>query len=244
MPAAALAALCLLCVAALPLVHPTGRHTSRPTLAAGLAEVGRALWSLAASRAGLTAIVLMLIPVGSGAAQQLWAAVAGDWRAGAGEVALANGVLGGLASLAGSVVGGRLCDRVDRKTAYCLFGLALCACAAAMAVLPRTPGVFVAMTLVYAVVLGACYAAYGAVVLEVIGPGAAATKFQLLASLSNVPIALLIGWDGVFHDRGGASGMLWGEAAVGVAGVLLYLLLAALIRTVQPTWRVQLRPGA
>lgn len=231
LPAAALTALCVLCTAALPFVHPTLAMHERPALKDGLADVGRALWALAASRAGLTAIVLMLMPIGSGAAQTLWAAVAGDWRAGAGTVALVNGALGGLASLIGSVVGGRLCDRLDRKTAYCLFGLALCGTAAAMAVLPRSPATFVVMTLAYAVVLGACYAAYGAVVLEVIGTSAAATKFQLLASASNVPIALLIGWDGVFHDRGGAGAMLWGEAAVGVAGILAFFALARLVAT-------------
>lgn len=229
-PAAALAALCLACTAVLPLVRPFVAGSERLTPLAGIKEIGRSLWALGASRAGLTVIVLMLVPVGSGAAQSLWAAVAGDWRAGAGTVALVNGVLGGLASLVGSVVGGRLCDRIDRKLAYCLFGLALAATTAAMAVLPRTPASFVGMTLAYAVVLGACYAAYGAVVLEVVGVRAAATKFQLLASLSNVPIALLIGWDGAFHDRGGSRAMLWGEALVGVAGVLAFLLLAGALK--------------
>lgn len=225
LPAAALAAACVACAAALPLVHPSVERPPRPALAAGLADVGGALWALGRSRAGLVAMVLMLMPVGSGAAQQLWSAVAGDWRAGAGTVALVNGALGGVASLVGSVVGGRWCDRMDRKAAYCLFGLALCATAAAMALLPRSPATFTGMTLAYAVVLGGCYAAYGAVVLEVVGTSAAATKFQLLASLSNVPIALLIGWDGAFHDRGGATAMLLGEAAVGVAGVAAYLAL-------------------
>lgn len=240
LPAAALATLCLACTVALPFVHPTLARPQRPAFTAELAAVGRALWVLSASRAGLTVIVLMLMPVGSGAAQNLWAAVAGDWRADGGTVALVNGALGGVASLVGSVIGGRLCDRLDRKTAYCLFGLALCVTSVAMAVLPRTPATFVVMTLVYALVLGACYAAYGAVVLEVIGTSAAATKFQLLASLSNVPIALLIGWDGVFHDRGGAGAMLWGEAAVGVAGILAFI---ALTRGLGAARRM-LRPAA
>ena len=172
----------------------------------------------------------MLMPIGSGGAQQLWPSIAGDWHASATQVALVNGAMGGVASLIGCVAGGALCDRLDRKTAYCLYGLCLGVTAVAMAVLPRTSITFVVMTLVYAFVLGACYAAYGAVVLEVIGTTAAATKFQLLSAASNVPIALLTGWDGQLHDWRGAGGMLWGEAAIGAAGVALFGLVAAAMR--------------
>ena len=38
---------------------------------------------------------------------------------------------------------------------------------------------------------GAGYAAYSAVVLEVIGRGAAATKFNLMASVANVPVTFM-----------------------------------------------------
>lgn len=236
-PGAAVAIICLLCVAALPLVHPAHPTESRPAVLKGIIDVVRALWSLSVSRAGLLVIVLMLMPIGSGGAQNLWAAVAGDWRANADVVALVNGVLGGIASLIGGVIGGKLCDHLDRKTAYCLYGVALCGVVVLMALLPRTPGVFVAMTLGYAVVLGACYAAYTAVVLEVIGTAAAATKFQLLSAVSNVPIALIVGWDGWLHDWRGANGMLFGEAAIGVAGILLFMAFARGTRGLQLPFR-------
>src|SRR2546423_1015835 len=78
--------------------------------------------------------------------------------------------------------------------------------AALMALAPRTEMMFVAFTCVYAFVMGFCYAAFGAVVLEAIGAGAAATKYNLLAGISNAPIIYQTMIDGWGHDRWGASG--------------------------------------
>jgi PAT family beta-lactamase induction signal transducer AmpG len=69
------------------------------------------------------------------------------------------------------------------------------------------------------------------VVLEAIGKGAAATKFNLLAAASNVPIAAMTDVDGLFHDRYGTSAMLYGEAAVALLAIAGFALLA---RTTQP----------
>src|SRR5258708_5460194 len=77
------------------------------------------------------------LPIGTGAASGLWSAVADEWRASADTVALATGVASGLVSAGGCFLGGWLCDRMDRKTAYGLFGVLLAVCAAAMALAPR-----------------------------------------------------------------------------------------------------------
>ena len=52
-----------------------------------------------------------------------------------------------------------------------------------------TQVMFVVFTSLYAFVLGLCYAAFGAVTLETIGTGAAATKYNIIAGISNIPIA-------------------------------------------------------
>lgn len=221
-PGVATGLICLVCLLALPLVKLDERVERRLQLVVEMKGIVRELVLLLRSRRAVLAIILMLLPIGSGGAQNLWAAIAGDWRASADLVALVNGAVGGIASLVGALVGGWLCDRLDRPTAYCLFGLAVAAAAGAMALLPRAPSVFVTMTIVYAFALGACYAAYSAVVLEAIGREAAATKFQLLAAASNVPIALMTTWDGRLHDWRGATGMLVGEVVFCVAGVVLF----------------------
>lgn len=217
---AALAALCIACAAGLLWVDEPERPARPSRHFESVRELIADVWSLARSRLGFLVLILMVLPIGSGGASGVWAAIASEWRVGGDMVALVAGVLGGVASLVGAVAGGYICDRMDRRTAYCVFGLALAAVAVAMALLPRNPGVFISATLAYATVLGACYAGYSAAVLEAIGKGAAATKFNLLASVSNLPVAFMTATDGVLHDRYGSSGMLYGEAGVAVLAVI------------------------
>ncbi len=218
-PGRRLACSAIACVAALLLVDEPDRPTPKPYSAA-LKAVLKDVWAITRSRAGVLVLLLMLLPIGSGGAQGVWAAIAGEWKVGGDTVALVNGVLGGLASLVGALAAGFLCDRMDRKTAYCAFGVALAAVAVVMALAPRSPIVFVTATLAYALVLGACYAAYSATVLEAIGKGAAATKFNFMSSVSNIPVAAMTTADGMFHDRYGSSGMLYGEAGLAVLAVI------------------------
>jgi hypothetical protein len=91
---------------------------------------------------------------------------------------------------------------------------------------PRTESTFVIFTLVYAFSLGFCYASWGAVVLEAIGKGAAATKYNLLASISNMPIAYMTIADGWGQEKWGSGGMLYTEAVCALAAVALFGLVA------------------
>jgi hypothetical protein len=71
------------------------------------------------------------------------------------------------------------------------------------------------------------------------GLGAAATKFSLFASLSNMPIAYMTSIDGWAYERRGAAGMLYTEAVMGAVGLVLFLgvlvVLPARRRTAQST---------
>jgi MFS family permease len=155
------------------------------------------------SRAGLLALIVCFLPIGSGAASNLWSVMAGDWHASANTVALVNGGLGGLASAAGCLLGGWVCDRLERKTAYCLFGLLQVVLAVVMALAPRASQLHRAGS-AYNVAVGMAYAGFSALVLEVIGRGAAATKYNIMASLSNVPIGYVTWIDGQAYERWGA----------------------------------------
>jgi MFS family permease len=230
---AVLAVMCVACAAALwfvdePVREARGRHYFE-----GVKDLGRDVWAVSRSRLGFLVLLLMLLPIGSGGAQGVWAAIASEWHAGAETVALINGVMSGVASLIGAVLAGYVCDWIDRRWAYCLFGLALAAVAIVMALLPRTPMVFIASTLTYALVLGACYAAYSAAVLEAIGKGAAATKFNLLSAVSNIPIAFMTAKDGQLHDWYGSNGMLFGEAGAAIVAVIGFGLFVRLTRGVR-----------
>ena len=192
------------------------------------------LWRLARSRPGALALLVCFMPIASGAASNLWSAVAGDWRAGANTVALVNGAMSGVLSAAGCMVGGWLCDRLEHRTAYCLFGLGLAACALAMAEAPRDPAQFVVWTSVYSFVTGLGFAAYTVIVFDAIGQTAAATKFSLLASLANMPIQYLTLIDGAAHDRWGTNGLLVADGLAGIVGVSVFASVAAATRRRKP----------
>lgn len=229
-PGAVLAVACIACVSALPFfTEPSITHRGE-TLGHTLANVAKDLWSVAKRRLGFLALVLCFMPIGSGAAAGLWSAVAGDWKASADTVALVTGLLSGVISAAGCLAGGWLCDRMPRQWAYVLFGVAQASCAVAMALAPRTEPMFVLFATVYAFVTGLTYAGFSAFVLEAMGQGAAATKYSVFASLSNLPIAYMTRFDGWAHARWGSHGMLFGEALAGLVGLVLFGAVAVAVR--------------
>jgi len=223
MAGAVLAVACALCGAALWFVPETPRIARTGHYGRTLVAVLKDLWQVARTRAGILALLICFLPIGSGAASNLWPAVADDWQASANTVALVTGVLNGIVSALGCILGGYCSDRMDRKTAYALYGFLMAMCAVAMALAPRTESMYVVFTLLYALIQGLTYAGFTAVVLETIGLGAAATKYNLYASLSNMPIAYMTLIDGWAHSRWGAAGLLNVEAAIGVMGIVVFV---------------------
>ena len=93
---------------------------------------------------------------------------------------------------------------------------------------------FVIWSSVYAFSGGLTYAAFTAFTLEAIGKGAAATKYNVFASLSNVPISYMTTLDGWAYTRWGAHGLLNAEAALGLLGMVLFLALLAAVNKYRP----------
>jgi PAT family beta-lactamase induction signal transducer AmpG len=225
---------CLLCCAALAFVPEPPLPPRLESYRRTLVEVGKDLWRVARSRRGFLGLLICFLPIGTGAASNLWAGVAADWHASADTVALVTGVFGGIVSAIGCLVGGYICDHMDRKVAYALYGLLQAACAVAMALAPRTETMYVVFTMAYAVHNGLTYAGFSAVALEAIGRGAAATKYSLFASLSNMPIGYMTAVDGWADARWGPGGMLHTEAAIAVLAVLIFVGVAAIGARAKP----------
>jgi MFS family permease len=164
-------------------------------------------------------------------------------------VATVQGTLAGVVMAIGCLAGGYLCDRIRPRTAYALFGVLLASVAAAMALGGRSVPAYVAFSMVYNFGVGLAYAAFTATVLEAMGPGSAATKYNLYASLSNFPIwwlGLLLAWTADPGQRAAeipyagpalagwidpwlphtASAMLCVEAGIGVLAVGVFLVVA------------------
>ena len=202
MAGAVLAGVCLLCCIPLLFIEEPMASHRQESSGKNLFHVLVDLWNTAKSRIGAIALLLCFLPIGSGAASNLWSAVAGDWKASVYTVELVTGTLGGLVSALGCVIGGWHCDRMNRKGAYVLYGVLQALCAAAMAIAPRTETMYIVFTLIYAFITGLTYAGFSAFVLEAMGLGAAATKYNLFASLSNMPIAYMTTLDGWAHNAG------------------------------------------
>lgn len=92
-----------------------------------------------------------------------------------------------------------------------------------MAAAPRTPFFYGSGVLFYAFSVGLSYAAFSALVLHVIGRGAASTKYATLSSLGNIPVVYMTAFDGWAHDRYGPAGMLQAEALLGAGSIVLGL---------------------
>jgi len=228
MAGAILAVACLFCIVALAaLPEPASAHR-HPSLGKSLAEVGRDVWGVSKSRLGAIALILCFLPIGSGAASGLWAAVSNDWGASADTVALVTGVITGLVSAVGCLAGGWISDRMNRKGAYALYGVLQALCAVGMALAPRTERSYVIFTLLYAFITGLTYAGFTAFVLEAMGLGAAATKYNLFASLSNMPIYYMTNIDGWAHTKWGPTGMLYAEGVFCLVGIAVFGVVLAL----------------
>jgi PAT family beta-lactamase induction signal transducer AmpG len=228
MAGAVLATASLACCAAIAWVAEPQRAPRAARYYQTLANVARDLWRVVRSRSSFLGLLICFLPIGTGAASNLWSAVAGEWHASAETVALVTGVLGGIVSAGGCLVGGYACDHMDRKAAYALYGVLMAVCTVAMALAPRNEPMYVGFTLLYAFISGLTYAGFSAVVLEAIGLGAAATKYNLFASLSNIPIGYMTAVNGWAAARWGAGGMLYIEAVVGVLALLVFVAVAVL----------------
>ena len=221
---------CFACSAALLFVEePMHRHRA-PHLSATLANIGRDVLAMARSRIGFMAIVLMLMPMGTGAAAGLWSAVAHDWHAGADLVALATGVAGGVISALGALLMGRFSDVIGPKQAYAGGAALMSMVALAMAFAPRTPLMFTLFTLTYAFTNGFMFASFAAVMLEAIGRDCAATKAPLISSLTNIPILVMTLVDGKAQTHFGSGGMLVCEALVSFAAIVVFAAFAGVVR--------------
>jgi len=202
----------------------------------GVLHATRALVShvldLARSRQTVFAAIISFVPISTGAAMGVLAqsTVAAHWGAGADDVALVNGLLAGFVMALGSFIGGQLCLLQRPRVVYAVVGLVMALVGLGMSVAPPTRMVFIAGGMSYALVTGLAYASWTGLVLEVVGGGAAATKYNIFASLSNFPITymgVLLGhsltW-GVTPQQ-----MLQLEALAGFVGIAIVVVAARLL---------------
>lgn len=202
-----------------------------PTWLARILEVFREVWHMLKTRRGIVAIALVFLPIGSAAAQGIFSGqIATDWGADAALVEKTSGYLAGVAAAVGCLIGGLMSDRIGRRNAYMLAGLILAAVAVGMALSPKSPATYAIFTLAYQLGGGIAYGTFTGFVLEVIGSGAAATKYNALASLSNIPILYMTKVSGSVSTDHGPVAMLFVDAGSEIAGIILFILVVLAVR--------------
>lgn len=228
-PSGAMALICVLCCAGLLFINEPILTVKAGSIGKSVNNALKDVWLNLKTRRGLLALILNLLPLGMGAAGYMFAAVAKDWKTGADTLAFLTLALG-IATIVGCLIGGWIADIINRQKAYVLFSLLQAACAVGMALCPRVPFMFIIWTLAYALVNGFVNGAYSAFNLEATGRGAAASKFELYASASYLPMLLMTWILGVSYTKWGASGMLNIEAVVGVVAAVIFYLVYVVIK--------------
>ena len=191
--------------------------------------LGRDVWDVLRARATLIGLVFFLSPVGSSAVANLISSVGPDYHASDAQVAWVSGLAGGVLSALGCVLGGFVCDRVNRMTAYALAGLLSAIFSAWMALGSPTPLTYAGGYIGYALAAGVAYAAFTALELDVLGKRrhAAGTAYSLLGASGNLPIAYMTWFDGIGYKYSGARGLMAVDSlANGIGGVVLLLFAA------------------
>lgn len=226
----ALGAVIVCCAAALLVVPPASLEHRHASYLATIRRIVADVWTVGWSRAGGLTLLVFLLPLGTGVAGGYFSAISGEWKASANLVALVSGVAASGAATVGAIAGGYVCDWLDRKRAYVLLSLTQAAAAVGMAYAPRTPEMFALFTLTYAATTSLAFAAYAALTLETIGAGAAATKFNLMASVANTPLLYVNAIEGPVQTRYGSTAMLLAEAGLGIAGAAIFAVVAIATR--------------
>jgi PAT family beta-lactamase induction signal transducer AmpG len=182
------------------------------------------LWS----RRTLVGLVFFLSPVGSAAVANLASGLGPDYHAPPSEVMWISGIAGGLLSAFGSLVGGFVCDRMNRMLAYALSGGLSALFAVYLAFAPAKPWTYGLGYSCYSIAAGFAYAVFTALVLEVLGHRrhAAGTAYSLFVATGNVPILYMTWLDGVGYKYGAVRGLMTVDAFANGMGALVLLLIA------------------
>jgi hypothetical protein len=225
MAGAALAGMVFACALPLLFLEEPPRPLGGASVGARVRDALGELAGVLRARAGRIALILAILPIGTGAAMFLFGAIAPEFHASADLVSEVLGLGGGVAIVAGCFAGGRLADRAPKPVAYAVAcGLGLVACLV-IVLSPRTSAGYAGSTLFYTFTLGMVTASFTGLVLAIIGVSAAATKINLffaLNTLFSLGMLRLVGWA---HDAWSTKAMLLTEASVGAVALLAFAML-------------------
>lgn len=215
-------------LAALTIPEPPPLHEP---LMQHLGNMRKEVWLAVRSRRGWSGLLFCISPVGTVALTNLFSGLGSEYHVSSKVVELVNGYGGGFVTAAGALAAGYMLDRIDRRKAYLLSGILTAICCVGMALAPLNSTSFVIGVLAYLLVAGLAYAAFSAVVYEIVGTAGstASTLYSVFPAAGNQAIAYTLFLDGRAHRAWGTRGLLLSDAFMNLAGVLALLLLLRVV---------------
>jgi MFS transporter, PAT family, beta-lactamase induction signal transducer AmpG len=195
-----------------------------------LGNMRRQVWQALKARRGWTGLLFCLSPCSTVALTNLFSGMGGDYHASSRIVEWVNGYGGGFITALGSLASGYILDRADRRMLFLLSGVLTAACAICMSLAPSTPTTYIIGITTYLLIAGLAYASFSAVVYEIVGTAgtSASTLYSVFPAAGNQAIAYTLLIEGRASHSFGLRGLLWTDAGMNIAGVLLLLLLMRL----------------
>lgn len=206
-------------------------------IADSLSALGNDILTMVKSRQGWTGLLICAAPVGCGALTNLFSGMAPSYAASSERVEMVNGLAGGVLAALGSIVGGYVADRMNRRLAYAVSGILTACIAIGMALAPTTEFTYTWGVLAYCFMNGVSFAAFAGMVLEMVKDGAGVTtKYALFVAVSNQAISYVTWLDGqgstVLAGIGfaGVRGSILADALITFAGVAVLSVIFTLLR--------------
>jgi hypothetical protein len=166
--------------------------------------------------AALPSLLLLMSPLGSGGAIGLLTGVASDYGLSGNQTAWLNGIGGGLLTAAGALLVALVPPKVDIRLTYIVLGAANALAIGVLCVAPTRPMTYLVGSVLYQLTVGACWAVFTAVVLQVVG-GAGKTcgsRYAIAVSLGSLPVAYMTAVDGLGAKWWGTRGLAGIDMAV------------------------------
>jgi len=168
--------------------------------------------------------LIMLFPMCSGSMIQILPGLARDYHISDQQVAWINGPLAALLTAAGALAAAAITTRIRVPVVYLSLGLVNAATLCILWLGPLQPMVYFVGAVLFLFTIGAGYAFFTNVALEFLGGSgkSGSSRYAIINSLGNIPVAYMASIDGICAGR-------WGARAASGADVLLSTLGATLL---------------
>ena len=210
---------------ALAIDEPEIEASGEP-FAAVMRRMGREFQTTFLNWRGVPLLLMLVAPLGSGAALSLFATMAPAYGVSINGVALMNGVLGGLLSALGALLVGYLRLPTDMRPVYAWAAILNAGCLGIMLLGHPRAWTYYAGTGLYSLTVGACYALFTGLVLQLLGVSgkSGGSRYAIALSLGNAPVVYMTKVDGLGAKWFGAKGIAGMDMVVSGSVAALFLL--------------------